>query len=414
MSRSTEDSTDRASRPVDLPLAIVPRGRQALVALPSPVPRRILSAARFIPLVMAIMLLGGFIAIYFQPPGIRILLSVLGLQPGGGTTNPIAVPPGVAAGPSAPAALPRYVAGLGKLLPEGEVVTIAPPFGAGDARIAIINVKEGDRAEKGAVLAVLDSERQFLAAVESAKASLAAREAAQAQTRANVTASREEARAALGRAEAAAQNAARDFERVEELLRRGFAADQNYQLRRTSREETQREVERLRATYSRYSGEIDTQADVVVAARNLDSARVDLARATADLEKAYVRAPQAGTVLSINIQPGEKPGTAGIMNLGNIDHMKVEIEVYQTQIGRIAVGDAVEVSAEALPRALRGVVARIGLEVGRQTLTDTSPAANTDARVIRVHAALDDESTRLAQRFTNLQVTARILPRAQP
>ncbi len=46
--------------------------------------------ARFVPLVMLIMMTGGLIALYFQPPGIRIAMRVLGLEPGGGTSHPIA------------------------------------------------------------------------------------------------------------------------------------------------------------------------------------------------------------------------------------------------------------------------------------------------------------------------------------
>jgi HlyD family secretion protein len=398
----------------NLPLLVVPRTGQSLVPAPQSAVRRAARFARFVPLVMAIMLLGAFIGIYFQPPGIRILLSVLNLQPGGGTSTPIAVPAGSTASRQGAAPAPRFVAGLGKLLPEGDVITIAPPFGAGDARIAFIAVKEGERVEQGQILARLDSERQFAAAVESARAALAAREAAQAQTRANITASRDEARAALARAEAAAQNSARDFERVDELRRRGFAADQNFELRRTNREETQREVERLKATLSRYGGNLEAQPDVVVASRNLDTARADLARAEADLEKAYVKAPQAGTVLSINIQPGEKPGTAGIMNIGDIERMRVDVEIYQSQIGRVSPGDPVEITADALPNALAGVVSRIGLEVGRQTITDATPAANTDARVVKVHVMLDGPASRQASRFTNLQVIARITPRSTP
>jgi HlyD family secretion protein len=230
-----------------------------------------------------------------------------------------------------------------------------------------------------------------------------------AQVRSVTVAGREEARAALSRAESSAQNAAREFERVEELRRRGFAADQVYDQRRTARDEAVRDVERLRATLSRFgAGEIDAQADVVVAARNLDSAKADLARAEADLEKAYVRAPLAATVLSIASRAGERPASNGMINLGDLDHMKVEVEVYQTQIGQVSPGDAVEITAEALPRPLKGSVKRIGLEVGRQSLVDVNPAANTDARIVKVTVGLDAESSLLAARFTNLQVTARI------
>jgi HlyD family secretion protein len=396
-----------------LPLLVVRREPQVADRRPSRF-WAFFRVARFVPLVMIIMMTGGLIALYFQPPGIRFAMRVLGLEPGGGTSHPIAVP-APAARPAAEAARqPAIVAGLGRILPEGEVVTIAPPFGAGDARIARLNVAEGDLVAQGAVLAVLDNERQLLAAADSARATVGSREASLAQTKAAIAASRDEASAALARAEATAANAGRELDRVEELRRRGYAADQSYEQRRTIREEASREVERLRATLSRYGGDLDNQPDVVVARRSLDAARADLARAEADIDKAYVRAPLAATVLSISVRPGEKPGAAGIMNIADIERMKAEVEIHQGQIGRVALGAPVEVTAPALPRPLAGTVARIGLEVGRQTVTDPSPAASTDARVIKVHVALTPDSAALARRFTNLQVTARIRVEKEP
>jgi HlyD family secretion protein len=388
----------------DLPVVAVTRGEVLAPQRSSPVWRR-LRVLRFVPLVMVLIMAGGVIGLYLQPPGIRFAMSLLGLQPGGGTSNPIAVPPPPAA---APLAAPKLVAGLGKLVPAGEVLTIAPPFGAGDARIERLLVKEGDRVAAGAVLAVLDNEKAFAAAYETARANVAARDATLAQVRVSVEASRAETRAALARAEATAQNAAREYERIDALRRSGTVAETTADQRRTTRDETAREVERLKATLMRYGEDLDSQADIVVARRNLDAAQADLARARADLDKTVVRAPIAATVLSIAAYPGERPGTAGLMNLGDIDHMNAEIEVYQAQIGLVRVGARVEVTAEALGQPLTGEVTRIGLEVGRQTVTDPSPAANTDARVVKVTVQLDPASSQRAARFSNLQVLARI------
>jgi HlyD family secretion protein len=403
------------ARGPDLPLLVVPRAATGVVLPPSRW-RRAFRVARFVPLIPLLVAFGGVVGLYFQPPGLQKLMGLLQLQPGGGTSSPIAVPVGASPRGRAPApAKPTVVVGLGKLLPEGEVVTVAPPFGAADARIASLHVREGEQVEKGAVLAVLDSKPLFEAAVESARAQVGAREAALAQVRASVLASRDEARASLARAEAAHQNAVREFERVDSLRQRGFAAEQAFDQRRTARDEAAREVERARATLSRYaSADLDEQPDVVLAARNVDAARADLARATADLDKAVVRAPITGTVLTVLVRPGEKPGAQGLMKLGDLERMTVEVEVYQRQIGRVTTGDAVEVAGEPLPQVLKGAVTRIGLEVGRQTLVDANPAANTDARVVKVTVALDPESSRLARRYTNLQVTARIATRSDP
>lgn len=367
---------------------------------------------RFLPLVWLFMVTGAFVGLYFQPPLIRFAIEKLGFQPGGGAREPIVV---VAPRPAAPAPAPApVVVGLGRLLPESEVVTISAPYGAGDARIAELKINEGDLVRGGDLLATLDNERTLKAAVDAARATLAARNAALDQVRAATRASRDEARAALGRAENALQNAQRELERIEQLRRGGFAAESNYDQRRTARNDAAGEVERLKATLSRYGDDLDAQPDVLLAERNRDSTKADLARAESELEKAYVRAPSAGTILSIRARPGEKPGNDGILKLGNIERMKAEVEVYQAQIGRVAVGDKVEIRAEALPGTLVGVVTRIGLEVGRQSITDASPAANTDARVVKVTVGLDPEMSKIASRFTNLQVTARIAVSPQP
>jgi HlyD family secretion protein len=406
-----------ARQPVDettLPVLAIER------AAPTTAPRlgrmrRAFRALRLVPLIWLVFATGAFVGLYVQPPGLRIAMEFLGLQPGGGTRDPIAVPAARPPEPEAAVPAPRYVVALGRLLPENDVVVVAPPYGAGDARIASLLVKEGDTVKRGDGLAVLDNEGPLRAAVEAARATVGVREAALAQTRATVTASRDEARASLARAQSAAQAAEREFDRAEELRRRGIVADAAYDQRRAARDQAVREVEAARATLSRFErGDADAQPDVLVAARNLDAARAELARAERDLERAAIRAPADGTVLTLHVRPGEKPGAKGVMNLGDLSRMTAELEVYQTQIGQVTVGDPVTVTGDALPKPLTGTVTRIGLEVGRQSVTDASPAANTDARVVRAQVRLDPASSEVARRFTNLQVTGRIVVGSAP
>lgn len=367
-----------------------------------------LRALRFVPLALLLLASGGLIGLYFQPPGLQKLMALLKLQPGGGTSHPIAVP--VERKPTTPVVIqPTSVVGLGKLLPRGELITIAPPFGAGDARIASLTAKEGDRVEQGAVLAVLDNERSLKAAVVSAQATIASRDASLTLARDTLVASRAESQAALMRAEATIVNTKRDLDRVTTLRAKGFAADAAYDTKRAAHDQALQDVEKAKATLSRYqSTDADQQPDVLVARRNLDAARAELERANAELDKAYVRAPMAGSVITIHARAGEKPGTSGIMDFGNIDDMTAELEVYQTQIGRVVIGASVEITADALSAPLTGTVTRIGLAVGRQTSTDANPAANTDARVFKVYVSLTPAAATIARRFTNLQVTGRI------
>jgi HlyD family secretion protein len=363
----------------------------------------------YILVAIALVMTGGIVGLYFQPPGLQFLFRTLGLAPGGGTRSPIAtaVPPKTKSAESSNTR--TDVIGLGKLIPSGDVVVVAPPFGAGDARIASILVKEGDRVTKGDLLAIMDNEQQLRMRIDTARTSIAAKDAILAQTLTSVRLSREETRAALRRAISTAQKAQRDLDRVQKLYKDGFSTLAALDQKRTARDETAQEVERNQATLSRWdSADPARQPDVVVAQRNLDMARAEYLRAENDLDQAYVKAPVNGTVLSIEARVGERPGRAGIMNIGDIDRMTVEIEVYQTNILRVSIGDAVKLSAEALPKPLEARVSRIGLEIGRQALTDSSPAANTDARVVKVYADLDSVSSQAAHNFTNLQVTARI------
>lgn len=361
-----------------------------------------------VPLVMLMIFTGGVVGLYFQPPGLKAFFNLLGLQPGAGTSSPIAVPNRavneVGSMPST-----RLVAGLGRLIPAGDVVTVALPFGAGDARISEVNVSTGDIVKKGDVIAVLDSIGQLQANLETAEATVGVREASLSQTREQVRASIAEAEASLQRAQAAADNARQDFERSQSLFAREVVSQSVLDQATTVKKQADRDVERSAATLSRFTSDgIDNQVDVVVAIRNLQAAKAEARRAQSDLAKAHVVAPTTGTVLDVHVRPGEKPGQGGVVDIGNIEEMTVEVEVFQNQIGLIEIGQSAEVVADALSEPLRGIVSKIGLEVGRQTVSADDPAANTDARVVKVIVALDKASSASAARFTNLAVVARI------
>jgi HlyD family secretion protein len=305
------------------------------------------------------------------------------------------------------------IVGLGTVLPISGLRTVAAPFGAGDARIATLNVKEGDHVKKGDLVAILDNESVLKAAVEAAKAQVGSRSAAQGQVASSVMASRTELEAQVNRSKVALDNANAEFERAELLLKSGSITFQSLDQHRARRDEARHEFDRIRAARSRYgSGSVYGQADTVLAGSNVNAARADLARAVAELEKAYVRAPLSGTVLTIHADAGERPGGKGILTLGDVAQMKVEVDVYETQIGQVRLGDVAVANAHALPQALSGTVTKIGLEVGKQSTIDLNPAANTDARVVRVTINLDEESSRVSRGLSNLQVTTKFAAKA--
>ncbi len=361
-------------------------------------------------LIPVFMFTGAVIGLYYQPPGLQKFYSLTGLQPGSGTANPIALPPEIALPEKmAETLLPTDVVGLARLMPRGDVAIVAAPYGAGDARVAEILVSVEDRVTRGAPVAILDNREALEGAVLAAEANLAVRQATLAQTRSAVAASKAEAQATLDQARAAAREAEASLARTEDLAGRGVATSATLDAARTAAEEASLAVQRAEATLARFTaGALDEQPDVVVAARNVAAAEAELDRARMDMARAEVRAPIDGTILDIHATPGQRPPVEGIMEMGDIDTMMAEVEIWQDRISAVAPGQPVELAAGALERSLRGTVDSIGLTVGRQGLISDDAAANTDARVIRVLVALDVDSSRLAARFVGLEAVARI------
>lgn len=391
----------KSDLPIDLHL-VDPGGRPA---------RRLFRKRYLLVLLIPLfMFTGAVMGMYFQPPGLQKFYALTGLQPGAGSTSPIALPPDIDLPPKMAATLlPSDVVGLARVMPRGDVSVVAAPYGAGDARVAEVLVAVGDRVEKGAVLARLDNMAALNGAVLMAEANLAVREANLLQTRANVQASRDEAQAALDQAQATALEAKATLLRGEDLFAKGVATQATLDAQRTAAEGAALAVTRAEATLRRFAAvALEEQPDVIVAKRNLDAAQADLARAKLDLARAEVVAPISGRILDIHATPGQRPPAQGIMDMGDTEQMMAEVEVWQDRISAVQPGQPVELAAAAIGTTLQGRVASIGLTVGRQGLISDDAAENKDARVIRVLVALDAASSQLAGRFTNLEVIARI------
>lgn len=364
-----------------------------------------------VPLMMVFLFAGAVVGMYFQPPALRAFFGLTGLEPGAGSSAPIAVPAPPPEVPPDPA--PPSVTALGRLIPEGDIVRLAVPFGAGDARVARLLVTEGDVVAEGQPIAELDSLPQYVAAVTAAQANVAAKEAALAQARASVAAALAEAQANRDRAVSASTLAEEEATRQRDLFARGVSTQAMLDRAEAAAVQAARDLDRAEAQLARHEGG-ENQTDVVLAARQLDVAHAELARAEGDLAKSKVLAPQAGRILALHVRVGERPGTAGIASLGTTERMEAELEVYQTDISRVAPGQTVTLTSAAFDAPLTGSVTRIGLEVERQSILSADPAANTDARIVRVTVALDVASSARAAKLTGLEVTGRIRTEAKP
>jgi RND family efflux transporter MFP subunit len=81
--------------------------------------------------------------------------------------------------------------------------------------------------------------------------------------------------------------------------------------------------------------------DVAVAAAQLEAARAQVAQNHVRLERMIVAAPRAGTVLQVNVRPGEYASAtpkSAAMILGDVDHLQVRADVDEQNAGRLQAG----------------------------------------------------------------------------
>jgi HlyD family secretion protein len=85
-----------------------------------------------------------------------------------------------------------------------------------------------------------------------------------------------------------------------------------------------------------------------------------------NLAQAYIKSPQDGQIYQIFARPGEVVGTNGIADLGRTSQMYGVVEVYQTDVKKVRVGQKVKITGNSLSGELQGTVERVGIQVKRQ------------------------------------------------
>jgi HlyD family secretion protein len=255
--------------------------------------------------------------------------------------------------------------------------------------------------------AVLDVNRNVLPAeVDRAAAGVKALQAQLAEAESGYrTQEVERSRLAAEAAQATFENARKDKDRYEELFRKGVVAEKARDTVRlqheTALKEHQRAVEAYRMAREGFRREeIDTarsrlaegQAALRLAQSNLkkieaseqdvEAARAQLAAAKAALEVAEIqlehtelRAPYAGIVLSRNVEPGEVVSpNQEVLSIADLSTVDLKVFVAETEIGRIAPGQPVEVKIDTFPdKSYNGRVAYI------------SPQAEFTPKIIQTH-----------------------------
>ncbi|NRA73230.1 MAG: efflux RND transporter periplasmic adaptor subunit [Rickettsiales bacterium] len=303
----------------------------------------------------------------------------------------------------------KYIVGLGTIVPKSKMLSIAAPFGSNDAKIKTILVEIGKKVTHNQLLALLDNRTLLQASVEAAESELAVKEAALKQTISSISWQLEEAKAELQRLQAKVKKAQLDYIRAKELHDQEVIPRSDFEEKESLKLQFEHELNESKARLKSFSeNDIENQVDVVVARKNVENAKTQLKLRKEELKKSEIRAPIDGTIIDINAQEGETPPAEGVFYMGDLSQMRVNIDIYQTQISQVKIGTKVDILSDALPQTLTGNVVEKGLLVKRQNRVYDSPTAQTDNRVVEVVVMLDEESSKIAAAFSNLQVIAKI------
>ena len=280
----------------------------------------------------------------------------------GRSTRPVAPAARSTAPVAAAPAREEAVAALGRLEPSGDVRKLAAPISGigGSPVITSLLVQEGDSVRRGQLLARFDTRPGLLAE--------------QRKLGTRITNLRQ--RLVLQ---------TRDIARYRELSRTGV--------------------------YPR--GELDARETRLLELQALLSdAQAELTKVNAELALTELRAPIDGMVLRLSARQGERPGEDGVLELGASSRMEALVEVYESDINRVRIGQQVTLTSEngGFSGSLSGRVVRISPQVRQRQVLSTDPTGDADARIVEVRVALDPMDIQRVRDLTGLKVIARLQP----
>jgi HlyD family secretion protein len=129
-----------------------------------------------------------------------------------------------------------------------------------------------------------------------------------------------------------------------------------------------------------------SESDLKAAEISVQQAQLDLDAAQADLAQAQLRAPIAGTVLSVDVEVGEQAaaGTT-VVTLADMNGLELTVNVAEVDIGKIHLDQAVEITVDALPdKVFKGSVTRI------------APASDSESGVVNYPVTIQLTDTDLS------------------
>ncbi|WP_066424632.1 ABC exporter membrane fusion protein [Anabaena sp. 4-3] len=337
----------------------------------------------------------------------------------------------------------QAVTALGRIEPQGEVIQVSVSQSAGSNRVGELLVKQGDRVNKGQIIAILDNRDTRLAALNRAKQQVKVAQSQLAQVKAGAKDGEIAAQQAIiseleaelrqqvaarvatvKRLEAEVRNAELEYQRYQYLQETGAVSasmrDSKKLILETAQESLREAIanryqtsetlrERLRQAKATLEKIAEVRpTDVQAAQAEVENAKAAVQEAEANLDLADVKAPKAGQILKIHTWGGEVVSDKGIVEIGQTQQMYVVAEVYELDINRVKIGQSATITQMNLPGELTGKVEQIGLLIGKKDVLNTDPAADIDSRVVEVKIRLNPESSQRVAGLTNSKVKVAI------
>ncbi|GAD25305.1 multidrug resistance efflux pump HlyD [Gluconobacter thailandicus F149-1 = NBRC 100600] len=260
----------------------------------------------------------------------------------------------------------KYLESTNNAYIEADIVTIAPRI---SGYVDQIYVRDNEEVKAGQPLVHINVQdysakaRQAAAQIEVAKASaanarasIAEQEAAVEQSHAQVTAADSDARAARN-----------EVLRYEPLVRTGAETQEKLTSLRTKAAKYDATARAARATWIQNQRHVATlQTQIQQAEAQEKGAQAELDADTVSVDAAIVRAGITGRVGDRSVRLGQyvQPGTR-LLSIVPLDRLYVTANFKETQVGRMATGQPVSLSVDALPDVtLHGTVESLSPATG--------------------------------------------------
>lgn len=268
----------------------------------------------------------------------------------------------------------------GKIEPVNSFEAHAPA----PATVNKVLVAEGDHVKAGQLLVKLDDAEaraqaaRALSQLRSAEAALSGIKAGGTQEEVLTT------RSDLVKAQAERDDAQRNLKAIQKLQQNGAASPAEVEAAQNRQKKAEADVQLLQAKLNgRFSS-----PEVAKVEASAAEARAAYAAAQELLHHSNVTAPFAGTVYQLPVKPGSYVNGGDLLvQVANLEKVRVRAFVDEPEIGRLAKGQKVEIKWDATPgRIWEGTLTRVPTSVtmvGTRTVGEiTSEIDNTDRKLL--------------------------------